>query len=165
MVVFQAGFFTDENLKVFSEGCHQSFSKKCLLADSSYKIMTSRSPFITTKFLNNKSALDQMLAGEKKKRRYTVANMSYYVYVNTSSEIKTYLNKARSWLPGYISPKFQVQISLFSQISQGTRSWLCKTDLGLWNLEIFPTWYPFPNQLELNPFQHEVFIVVINPFS
>lgn len=67
MVVFQAGFFTDENLKVFSEGCHQSFSKQCLLADGSYKIMTSRSPFITTKFLNNKSALDQMLAGEKKK--------------------------------------------------------------------------------------------------
>lgn len=55
--------------------------------------MVSRYPFIAIKFLDNEIALDQMLA---EKRSYVIgANSSCYVYVNTTSEVKTYLNKSR----------------------------------------------------------------------
>lgn len=43
------------------------------------------------KFLDNKIALDQVLTTTTKKTRWVVTDNSCYVYINTISEVKTYL--------------------------------------------------------------------------
>ena len=84
-------------------GPHQPFSKQCLMADGSCKLITSRSSLVTLKFLDNKIASDQMLA---EKRRRVVTISSCYVYVNTTSEVKISLDKRRQLAPRLqVSPK------------------------------------------------------------
>ena len=83
-------------------GPHQPFSKQCLMADGSCKLITSRSSLVTLKFLDNKIASDQMLA---EKRRRVVTISSCYVYVNTTSEVKTYLDTIRKFITWWqVSP-------------------------------------------------------------
>ena len=115
-------------------GCHQPFSKQCLLADGSCNHMTSRSPLVTIKLLDNKIVLDV-----SRKRIRAVVNCSCYIYVNTTSEVKTYLDKSTqlaTWLQ--VSPKVPGPdwfSGLFSWIPQGMRFLLYKTQIQDLELE------------------------------
>ena len=104
--------------------CHQPFSKLCLLAAGSCNLMVSRSPFVTIKWLDNKIALDHMLVKKKKREICVMANSSCYICVNTTLEVKTYLNKSRqlaTWLQ--VSPRWQAQAGFQAYSLKFLREW------------------------------------------